>query len=276
MNAVAQLPLGGQRTFTFLARMAPGVLPAEQGARDAQGGGFSANGVRSNGQNNFLLNGVDNNVNVIDFLNQTAFVVGPSVEAIGEMTVLTNGYNAEYGRGAGGVVNVNLKSVTNQLHGTLWEILQNDKLNANRWEFNKAGTLRGPFKQNQFGGALGGPIRKNKLFMFGNFQGTRIASTGGSVQNIGYGGFYTIPTPANLRGDFSSLLGDVDSATGLRRGQLYHPQSTRAGRGGLLLEPFVGKKIPPSRFVPAPGQIAPRYPPGSHTPRGGERPPIEH
>src|SRR5215470_6513789 len=139
MNAVAQLPLGGQRTFTFLARMAPGVLPAEQGARDAQGGGFSANGVRSTGENNFLLNGVDNNVNVIDFINQTSFVIGPSVEAIGEMTVITNGNNAEYGRAAGGVVNVNLKSGTNELHGVLFEILQNDKLNANRWENNKAG-----------------------------------------------------------------------------------------------------------------------------------------
>ena len=76
-KAVTELPLGGQRTFTFLARLSPGVLPAEPGARDAVGGGFSANGVRSNGQNNFLLNGVDNNVNVIDFLNQTAYVVGP-------------------------------------------------------------------------------------------------------------------------------------------------------------------------------------------------------
>jgi hypothetical protein len=64
-QSVSQLPLGGQRIFTFLARLSPGVVPAEPGARDAVGGGFSANGVRSNGQNNFLLNGVDNNVNVI-------------------------------------------------------------------------------------------------------------------------------------------------------------------------------------------------------------------
>ena len=91
MAAVTQMPLGGQRTFTFLARLSPGVLPAEQGARDAQGGGFAANGVRSTGENNFLLNGVDNNVNVIDFINQTSFVIGPSVEAIGELHILTNG-----------------------------------------------------------------------------------------------------------------------------------------------------------------------------------------
>src|SRR5207302_6704724 len=138
-RSVSELPLGRQRKVAFLARLSPGVLPSQQagapGDRDNNSGGFSANGVRANGQNNFLLNGVDNNVNVIDFLNQTAYVVGPSVEAIGEMRVLTNGYNAEYGRGAGGVLNVNLKSGTNDLHGTLWEILQNDKLDANRWEF---------------------------------------------------------------------------------------------------------------------------------------------
>ena len=104
------------------------------------GGGFSANGVRSNGQNNFLLNGVDNNVNTIDFMNQTAYTVGPSVEAIGEMIIETNGYNAEYGRAAGGVVNVILKSGTNQLHGSLFEILQNRDLDANTWTNNLSGT----------------------------------------------------------------------------------------------------------------------------------------
>ena len=100
-SQVTEAPSWRPAPFTFLARLTPGVLPAEPGARDALGGGFSANGVRSTGENNFLLNGVDNNVNVIDFINQTSFVIGPSVEAIGEMRILTNGYNAEYGRGAG-------------------------------------------------------------------------------------------------------------------------------------------------------------------------------
>ena len=117
-KTMTDVPLGGQRNFAYLARLSPGVVPAEPGARDAANGGFSANGVRSNGQNNFLLNGVDNNINTIDFLNQTSYAIGPSVEAIGEMNVITNGYNAEYGRAAGGVVNVNLKSGTNQLHGS--------------------------------------------------------------------------------------------------------------------------------------------------------------
>ena len=130
----SELPLGGQRRFAFLARTVPAVVPAEPGARDAAGGGFSANGVRSNGQNNFLLNGVDNNVNVIDFINQTAYVVGPSVEAIGEMQILTNGYNAEYGRAAGGVVNITIKSGSNDVHGTAFWFLQDDAMNANTWQ----------------------------------------------------------------------------------------------------------------------------------------------
>src|SRR5581483_4046837 len=138
-KTLTDVPLGGQRNFAYLARLSPGVVPAEPGARDAANGGFSANGVRSNGQNNFLLNGVDNNINTIDFLNQTAYAIGPSVEAISEMDVITNGYNAEYGRAAGGVINVNLKSGTNQLHGSLFELLQNRDLNANRWENNLAG-----------------------------------------------------------------------------------------------------------------------------------------
>src|SRR3954447_4732042 len=274
---LSQLPLGGQRVFTYLARLSPGVLPAENGARDALGGGFSANGVRSTGENNFLLNGVDNNVNVIDFINQTSFVIGPSMEAIGEMQVLTNGYNAEYGRAAGGVVNVNLKSGTNQVHGVLFEILQNTKLDANRWENNQGGKARNPFKQNQFGGALGGPIIKNKLFMFGDYQGTRIPSAGGTVQNLGYGGFMTIPTQAMVNGDFSRLLG---ASLGTINGQnvlangIYDPRSTTCLSGcaanSLSALPgvtpvysrtmFPGNQIPVSAMDPASVKIASLYP----------------
>jgi hypothetical protein len=262
-SSMSQLPLGGQRVFTFLARLSPGVLQAEPGARDAVGGGFSANGVRSNGQNNFLLNGVDNNVNVIDFLNQTAYVVGPSVEAIGEMRVLTNGYNAEYGRGAGGVVNVNLKSGTNEVHGVLFEILQNDKLNANRWEYNKAGRDRGIFRQNQFGAGIGFPIIKNRLFMFGDYQGTRIASAGGAIQNLGYGGFYSVPSQNMVNGNFSELLGDAFSLTDgtqLVTGQIYDPNSTATVNGKLTRTPFAGNIIPQSMWDPAAAKIMSLYP----------------
>ncbi len=258
-QGMSDLPLGGMRTFSYLARLSPGVLTAEPGSRDAIGGGFSANGVRSNGQNNFLLNGVDNNVNVIDFLNQTSFVVGPSVEAIGEMQVLTNGYNAEYGRGAGGVVNVSLKSGTNALHGTLFEILQNADLNANRWENNMAGQAKGPFRQNQFGIAVGGPVIKNRTFVFGDYQGTRIASSGGTIQNLGYGGAYTIPTAAMRSGNFQSILGPALSG-GPAQGTIYDPASTTIVGGVYSRTPFPNNTIPTTRFDPAAAKILALYP----------------
>jgi len=203
------------------------------GARDAVGGGFSANGVRSNGQNNFLLNGVDNNVNVIDFLNQTAFVVGPSVEAISEMRVMTNGYGAEYGRGAGGVMNVSLKSGTNEIHGAAFEYLQNKALDANRWEDNLAGKEKGPFKQNQYGGAIGGPAIKNRTFWFADWQGTKIRSTGGAVQNLGTSGFFTIPTPDMINGNFAGIMGgNIGNVAGV--GVLQHEDALLVGGLGLV------------------------------------------
>ena len=261
---VSELPLGGQRNFAYLARITPGVVPAEPGARDAAGGGFSANGVRSNGQNNFLINGVDNNVNVIDFLNQTSYVIGPPVDAINEMHVTTNGANAEYGRGAGGVVDVTLKSGTNQLHGSVFEYLQNDAIDANRWENNKAGQPIGAFRQNQFGGTAGGPIIKNKLFIFGDYQGTRIASTGGAYPSLGTSGFFTIPTPAMRNGDFSGIVGKQVGTDALGRpiyqGEIYDPLSQRTVNGQLVRDPFQGNKIPVSRFDPAAAKIMALFP----------------
>ena len=267
-KSLTDLPLGGQRNFAYLARLSPGVLPAEPGARDAANGGFSAGGVRGNGQNNFLLNGVDNNVNTIDFLNQTSYAVGPSVEAISEMSVMTNGFNAEYGRAAGAVVNINLKSGTNQLHGSLFELLQNKVLNANSWTNNQANKPRGPFIQNQFGVTGGGPIKKNKLFIFGDYQGTRIASSGG-IQGLGFlNTTATIPTAAMKTGDFSSILGA--GATGsdangnpisFIKGQIYDPLSTTGpATAPLSRTPFAGNIIPGSRIDPAFSKLLQLFP----------------
>ncbi len=266
-KTLTDVPLGGQRNFAYLARLSPGVVPGEPGARDANNGSFSANGVRSNGQNNFLLNGVDNNVNTIDFLNQTAYAVGPSVEAISEMTVITSGYNAEYGRAAGGVVNVNLKSGTNEIHGSLFELLQNKALDANTWTNNSAGKPLGPFVQNQFGVTTGAPIIKNKLFIFGDYQGTRIAASGGSVPGLGRSGFLTIPTEAFKNGDFSSLLGGgvvgagVDG-TPVIKGAIYDPKTTVFNAAGTPISrtPFANNIIPKSRFDPSFAKILSLYP----------------
>jgi hypothetical protein len=259
--------MGGQRVFAYLARLSPGVLTAEPGARDAQNGGFSANGVRSTGENNFLLNGVDNNVNDIDFINQTSYVIGPSLDAIGEMRVLTNGYNAEYGRAAGGVIDVTLKAGTNSLHGTAFEFLQNTDLNANRWENNLAGEGRPPVKQNQFGGSAGGPIFKNKLFIFGDYQGTKIGTAGGVVQNLGYGQFETIPTQAEVAGNFSGLLGKTigaDPVTGqsIAQNEIFDPNSTSCNAAGTVCtrQPFPNNTIPVTAMDPAAKKIAALYP----------------
>lgn len=268
----SELPLGGQRRFAFLARNIPGVTPGEPGARDAAGGAFSANGVRSNGQNNFLLNGVDNNVNVIDFINQTAYVVGPSVEAIGEMQVLTNGYNAEYGRAAGGVVNVSIKSGTNQLHGTLFEFLQNSEVNANNWEANRAGNERGAFNQNQFGAAIGGPIIKNRTFWFYDYQGTRIRDKGASTT-------ITIPTQAYATGDFSQFLNTgnqvASDAEGrpVYAGQIFDPTTNRNVGGRLVRDPFPNNIIPVTAQDPVSAQIAAQFPaPNQQLTAPGSRP----
>jgi hypothetical protein len=265
-RSVVDLPVGGQRVFAFLARLSPGVLVAEPGARAAQNGDFSANGVRSTGENNFLLNGVDNNVNVIDFINQTSYVIGPSLDAVSEMRILTNGYNAEYGRAAGGVVDVTLKSGTNQLHGDLFEYLQNTDLDANRWENNLADVQRPPLKQNQFGATAGGPIIKNKLFLFGDYQGTRIHTAGGVVQNLGYGEFLTIPTPAEVKGNFSGLLGKeigTDPITGnpIYQNEIFDPNSTTCNSSGACTRmPYPGNVIPASAMDPAAVKIASLYP----------------
>ena len=266
----SELPLGGQRRFAFLARAVPGVMPNENGARDAAGGGFSANGVRSNGQNNFLLNGMDNNVNVIDFINQTAYVVGPSVEAIGEMQILTNGYNAEYGRGAGGVVNVTIKSGSNDLHGTAFWFMQDDSMNANTWEANRNGQAKGVYGQDQYGLAIGGPIIRNRTFWFADYQGTRIDD--GSLNST-----LTIPTAAMRGGDFSAILGGNIGTDPLgnpvRAGQIYDPFTNRQVNGvNDIRDPFVNNIIPAARFDPVAKKLIDQYPAENQNIRATGRP----
>ncbi|MGA2725618.1 MAG: carboxypeptidase regulatory-like domain-containing protein [Bryobacteraceae bacterium] len=257
-NMVTDLPLGAQRTFTYLARLSPGVLPPENGARDQGMGGFSANGLRSEGQNNFLLNGVDNNANNIDLQAGTSFVVAPPPEAIGEISIMTSGYNAEYGRGAGGVINVNLKSGTNELHGGLWEILQNTDLNANSWQNNRNGVIRPPGIQNQFGAAAGGPIIKNKFFIFADYQGTRRAQLGSS-------GYDTIPTALEKQGNFSGLLGGTIGTDALgntiTKYEIYDPSTTQTlANGQIVRTPFPGNIIPASQINPAASKILALFP----------------
>jgi hypothetical protein len=199
---VANLPLNG-RNFAQLALLTAGTAPSEPGARDEGGFGFSAGGARSL-QNNFLLDGVDNNSNLPDLLNETNYVIQPSVEALEEFKVQTNAYSAEFGRGNGAIINATIKSGTNQLHGSAYEFLRNEKFDAKNF-FDSATEPIAPYKQNQFGFTLGGPVAiphfyngRNRTFFFIDYEGLRIrqAQTLTSL----------VPTELQRAGDFSQQL----------------------------------------------------------------------
>ena len=188
------LPLNG-RNYAQLALLGAGVAPSEPGSRTETSYGFSSNGARAL-QNNFLLDGVDNNANLGDVLNGSSYVIQPSVDAIAEFKVQTNSYSAEFGRGNGAIMNAVIKSGTNSFHGDVYEFLRNDVLDANN-AFNTFG--RQQYQQNQFGATLGGPILKSKLFFFTDYEGLRIRQA--EPQAL------LIPSAAMLSGDFSSFLG---------------------------------------------------------------------
>ena len=162
---VNNLPLNG-RNFTFLAQLGAGMQTPQADTRgNAASGAFSANGLRP-AQNNYLLDGIDNNSNAVDFLNGTNFVILPPVDAIQEFKVQTADFSAELGRSAGAVLNASIKSGTNSLHGAAWEFFRNDKLDAADWFENNGNIKKGELRLNQFGVSAGGPIIKNKMFFF--------------------------------------------------------------------------------------------------------------
>jgi Carboxypeptidase regulatory-like domain/TonB dependent receptor len=171
-RGVNDLPLNG-RNFTFLAQLSAGVNTPQADTRgNAGSGAFAANGLRP-AQNNYMLDGIDNNSDTVDFLNGTNFVVLPPVDAIQEFKVQTSDFSAEFGRSGAAVLNATIKSGTNNFHGTGWEFFRNDKLDAADY-FEDAGHVpKGELRQNQFGASFGGPVIKNKIFFFGDYEGLR-------------------------------------------------------------------------------------------------------
>jgi len=178
-RSVNDLPLNG-RNFTFLAQVVAGVNTPQPDTRgNAANGAFSANGLRPS-QNNYLLDGIDNNSDNVDFLNGTNFVVLPPPDALSEFKVQTSDFSAQYGRAGGAIMNATIKSGTNGLHGDLWEFVRNDKFDAADFFEDEGNIQKGEFRQNQFGGTIGGPVviphiynGRNKLFFFGDYEGTR-------------------------------------------------------------------------------------------------------
>src|SRR3989449_67661 len=188
-TTVRELPLNG-RDWASLATLSPGVtglngevqLPFESGAlRGNRGFGaqLSISGGRPT-QNNYRLDGLS----IADYTNGSGSVAGGTlgVDAIQEFSVITGNYSAEYGRTSGGVINAISKSGTNEFHGDVYNFLRNDKLDANDFFSNRAGQPRPTLRRNQFGAAAGGPIRKDRTFIFGDYEGIRFAE-GAASQN---------------------------------------------------------------------------------------------
>jgi hypothetical protein len=239
---ILDMPLNGRNAFA-LGLLSGNTTPMFGMGSNlpfiAGGGRFSANEV--------TLDGVDDNtVSNAGSIGRNGIAFVPSVDAVQEFKVKTSTFSAEFGHAAGAVVNATIKSGGNQLHGTLFEFLRNDKLDANNFFTNAAGQPRAPFHQNQFGFAVGGPVvipklynGHNRTFFFADYQGTR--------QNTSAGSSITDVPPAALRtGDFSGLSTII-----------YDPATRRVGPTGLVIAtPFSGNIIPQNRLNPSAAAIA--------------------
>ena len=168
-ETINNTPLNG-RNWVYIAQLTAGVAPPFGNTRGSGTGDFVANG-QSAEQNDFILDGVDNNTNLIDFLNGSSFVMRPPPDALAEFSLQTSDFSAEFGHSAGAVLNASIKSGTNQIHGDVWEYLRNTNLDAIPWN----ATRQAPYHENQFGGTLGFPIWKNHFFYFGDIEANRIS-----------------------------------------------------------------------------------------------------
>ena len=245
---IAALPLNG-RNFVQLAILAPGVSglnyaqpgTINSGARpdELRPGGttLQANGVRSY-LNQVMVDGID----ATEMISQT-FVVRPTVEGIQEFKVLTNNAGAEFGRAGGAVIVINTKSGGNQVHGSVFEFLRNSALDAKNF-FDRPNDKIPPFRQNQFGGSLGGPIRRDRTFFFTDYEGQR--------EVIGQTLLVTVPTLAMRQGNFA----------GIAPNGIFDPDSTRANPSGTgsIRDRFANDQIPANRFDPIAAKLVNLYP----------------
>jgi Carboxypeptidase regulatory-like domain len=224
-NTIVGIPLA-TRNYVELTLLAPGSVTPDNstfnnGDNTANGGRPSIDGHREQ-SDNFILDGMDNNQTSENNLGFT-----PSPDAIQEFNLITSNASAEFGNFAGGIINASIKSGTNSFHGDAWEFFRNDKLNANQWEnkFNGPGNFlpRAALRWNTFGGTIGGPIWRDKLFFFADYQGQRFDHP--TTSN-----FITVFTNAERNGDFSQL-----------KTQLKNP---------ITGTPYVGNQIPMSQLNP--------------------------
>src|SRR5260370_95117 len=294
---INSLPLNG-RNYTFLAQLGPGVtsLTATRGLDWS--GSFVANGLTTV-HNNYILDGIDNNNDSVDYLNGAAYVNLPPPDASQEFKVQTSNFGAEFGRAGGAVLNATIKSGTNQLHGSAWEFLRNDKLDAADLYFaDRTKVKKGKLRRNQLGASAGGPIIKNKTFIFGDYDGTRIregalhrpsvptdlqrtsgftdfrdvlAQVGGLPEKDVLGRAFlpaTIFDPATTR---PVTMGQVDPVTGLPATQTgfvrdpFYTGGSIVGVTNFTLQPQFLNQLPANRLDPNVIKILNLYPSANQT-----------
>ena len=243
-RAVQELPLNGRNVLNLVA-LSPGVVP--QGSSEGSltgknvfaGGNYQIGGGMAN-QSATYFDGVPVNDS---YGNIVALI--PSQDAVAEFRVQTNANSAEFGRYTGGVINLASKSGTNEIHGSAYEFLRNKVLNAGSFFSNSTGAAKAPFVQNQYGASVGAPIRKNKIFVFGGFEGFR--------QRQGAPFLRTVPTEAMSQGDFSNYRNAAGAAV-----PIYDPLTQCGTQGNATCAAgaveqrtvFPGNRIPANRINP--------------------------
>jgi hypothetical protein len=266
---ITAVPLNG-RSYTDLLALQPGVSPytaTSEGTKSSTSGNLNPGNQSVNGgreaSNGFMVNGG----NVNDGYSNGAAII-PTLDSISEFRIITSNFDAEYGNYSGGQVNVVTKSGTNRFHGEAFEFFRNTVLNAR----NYFSPTRGEFNQNIFGGMFGGPIKRDKIFFFGDFQGTK--QTQGVTQN------FQVPTAANLNGNLSD---QADSLTGTVQGTgwanlLSNRLGYKVAAGEHYYTPgctttaqcvFPNAQIPKSAWSPTAAPMA-KYIPAPNTSQGGQ------
>jgi outer membrane receptor protein involved in Fe transport len=245
---VVELPVLGRNALA-LAATAPGVIPSA--GQRATGGdiiGVSTTSQINGGlmqQNGVLIDGGESRGTT-----ESGNAYSVPLESVAEFKVETSTYSAEFGRAAGGIVNMATKSGTNDLHGVAYEFLRNDHLNANSWQNNRNKVPKGLFQRNEFGAAVGGRIVRDRTFFFVNYEGTRQGSPDQALSSL--------PNAAQKQGDFSNTL-DRNG----RLVQIYDYATTRsnpAAPGGYIRDQFPGNRIPTSRIHSISRNVIPYWP----------------
>jgi hypothetical protein len=249
---ITDLPLNG-RNFLELASLVPGVNTGQPTGRNSgRGGGISVNGNRHE-DNAYQLDGVTNSDSW-----DNGIVFRPNVDSIQEFKIEVNNYSAEFGKAAGGQINVVTKSGTNEFHGAAYEFHRSDAVQARNvfqrdpnFVNSRGDFVAPPFVQNQFGVAVGGPIAQERAFFFADFEGFR--------QVRGQTALSSVPDATFKRGDFSGVLGEVLGMDALGRpvsaNQIFDPLSSRAVGDALVRDPFPGNVVPTNRIASVPQQV---------------------